>query len=230
MTAESRDANGKPPLVKICGIKEETTLRGMAGLRVDYIGFVFAKSRRQVTPERAAQLREASRSVAMAGGQPPLTVGVFVNPTLEQLEQTLAVVPLDAVQLHGDETPEFAREVRERLNVDVWRALPVQDEDDPSAGAAHLETYAGAVSTVLLDTAGGGTGRTFRWDVIPAYRRAAASSGLRLFVAGGLSPDNADELVAAYRPDGVDISSGVETDGAKDNGKIAAFVERVNNA
>lgn len=227
---DGRAPMGKPALVKICGIKEETTLQGMAGLRVDYIGFVFAKSRRQVTPERAAQLQAAARSVAMAAGKPPLTVGVFVNPTLEQLEQTLSVVPLDVVQLHGEETPEFARQVRERLNVDVWRALPVKDEDDSTAGAARLQAYAGAVSTVLLDTAGGGTGQTFRWDVIPAYQRAAVSSGLRLFVAGGLSPDNADKLVSAYRPEGVDISSGVETDGAKDNGKIAAFVERVNNA
>lgn len=229
MTTVGRDPNGQLALVKICGIKEEATLQGMTGLRVDYIGFVFAKSRRQVTAERAAQLREASRGVAMAGGKPPLTVGVFVNPTLEQLEETLSVVPLDVVQLHGDETPEFARQARERLNVDVWRALPVKNEDDPAAGAARLEAYAGAVSTVLLDTAGGGTGQTFRWDVIPAYQRAAAGSGLRLFVAGGLSPDNADELVAAYRPEGVDISSGVETDGTKDIGKIAAFVERVNN-
>ncbi|QTH44867.1 phosphoribosylanthranilate isomerase [Cohnella sp. LGH] len=226
---DERKAAERSTAVKICGIKEEATLRGMAGLQVDYIGFVFAKSRRQVTPERAAQLQEEARRVSMARGKPPLTVGVFVNPTLEQLAQTLAVVPLDVVQLHGEETPEFAREVRERLSVDVWRALSVGDEDS-AEGAARLQAYAGVVSTVLLDTAGGGTGKTFRWDVIPAYQQAAADSGLRLFVAGGLSPDNADELVATYRPAGVDISSGVETDGAKDIGKIAAFAERVNYA
>ncbi|MFC4599065.1 phosphoribosylanthranilate isomerase [Cohnella hongkongensis] len=229
MTNGQRAAE-KPTLVKICGIKEEATLRGMAGLRVDYIGFVFAKSRRQVTPERAAELRSAALGLAMASGKPPLTVGVFVNPTIEELERTLAVVPLDAVQLHGDETPEFARLARDRFAVDVWRALPVKEAEETAAGVSRLKAYAGAVSTVLLDTAGGGTGRPFRWDVIPVYQEAAAGSGLRLFVAGGLSPDNADKLVTAYRPEGVDVSSGVETDGTKDIGKIAAFAERVSNA
>jgi len=227
---QGRDGSMQSSFVKICGIKEEATLEGMSGLLVDYIGFVFAKSRRQVTPERAAELVETARRIPMAGGKPPLTVGVFVNPTLEQLEETLSSVPLDVVQLHGEETPEFAGQVRERFAVDVWRALSVNEEDVTGTGAARLEAYAGAVSTVLLDTAGGGTGKTFRWDVIPNYRHAAENSGLRLFVAGGLSPDNADELVSAYRPEGVDISSGVETDGTKDIGKIAAFVERVKNA
>ncbi|RKP57046.1 phosphoribosylanthranilate isomerase [Cohnella endophytica] len=217
--------------VKICGIKEEATLRGMNGLPVDYIGFVFAKSRRQLTPEQAGKLHEVASQVPMAGGKPPLTVGVFVNPTMEQLEETLASVPLNVVQLHGEETPAFSREIGERFNVEVWRALPITEQADADSrgagGAERLAEYKGAVSTILLDTAGGGTGKTFRWDVIPAYQAAAQAHGLRLFVAGGLTPDNADDLIRSYRPDGVDISSGVETDGTKDNDKIAAFAERV---
>jgi len=230
----TRSSSVAPAAVKICGIKEEETLRGMAGQRVGYVGFVFAKSKRQVSPERAAELLEVVRATPMADGRPPRAVGVFVNPTMEELERTLRIAPLDVVQLHGEETPAFAKEVRERLGVEVWRALPVSEagaEDGrPGSGADRLKAYAGGVSTILLDTAGGGTGRAFRWDVLPAYQTEAAEHGLRLFVAGGLTPDNADELVAGYRPQGVDISSGVETDGVKDNGKIAAFVERVNNA
>jgi len=214
-------------IVKICGIKEESTLLGMAGLAVEYIGFVFAKSRRQVSPERAAELLAVARRVGMAEGRPPLAVGVFVNPTMEELEATLSRVELDAVQLHGNETPEFSREVRYRFNVDVWRALPVTEETGDRSGPGRLAAYEGAASTILLDTAGGGTGQTFRWDVIPSYQEEAAKHGLRLFIAGGLNPDNADRLIASYRPEGVDISSGVETDGVKDNGKIAVFVERV---
>jgi phosphoribosylanthranilate isomerase len=213
--------------VKICGIKEESTLQGMAGLAVDYIGFVFAKSRRQVSPERAGELIAAANGIAMAGRCPPTTVGVFVNPTLELLAETLQAAPLDVVQLHGQETPDFCRQVGERFGIEVWRALPVPEQADSAEGAARLSAYAGAVSTVLLDTAGGGTGQTFRWEVIPDYQRAAAASGLRLFIAGGLTPDNAHVLIDTYRPEGVDISSGVETDGVKDNGKISAFVERV---
>jgi phosphoribosylanthranilate isomerase len=226
--------NLQPAKVKICGIKEETTLRGMHELPVEYIGFVFAKSRRQLTPERAGKLLALSRTIPMADGKPPLTVGVFVDATLEQLADTLSVVPLDVVQLHGEETPEFCKEVRERFKVEVWRALPITEnadsQDDPLSVLNRLAAYQGTVSTILLDTAGGGTGKTFRWDVIPSYQEAALSLGLQLIIAGGLNPNNANKLIAAYHPYGVDISSGVETDGVKDIHKITAFVERVRSS
>lgn len=220
----------RPVLVKICGIKEQKTLQEMSGLPVEYIGFVFAKSRRQLSPDQAAKLQAYSRTVAMANGKPPLTVGVFVNPTIEQLADTLSAVPLDVVQLHGEETPEFCREVQERFKVEVWRVLPVTESEDPSSGSSRLKAYRGAVSTILLDTAGGGTGITFRWDAIPSYQEVARSLGLRLFVAGGLTPDNVDQLITSHLPEGVDISSGVETDGVKDIHKITAFAERVRSS
>lgn len=248
--AQASDRAAARPAVKICGIMQEETLRGMDGLPVDYIGFIFApKSRRYVTPERAGALIEASRVSRMADGRSPLAVGVFVDPTVEELAAVLEAAPLDVVQLHGKrETPEYCREVGRRFGVEVWRALaadgteetegvessPTPDaaagaavqSGDP-AGPARLAAYAGAVSAVLIDTAGGGTGRAFPWEVIPAYEQAARAAGLRLFVAGGLDPDNVSELLSAYAPDGVDISSGVETDGVKDASKIAAFAERV---
>lgn len=219
------------PLAKICGIKEERTLAGMDGLPVDYIGFVFAPSKRQVTPERAASLLAAAKRTAMAGGRPPRAVGVFVDATLEELAAVLAVVPLDVVQLHGRETPAFCREVGERFGVEVWRAMSAQpssvEAEAGTVGAERLAAYEGAASAVLIDTAGGGTGRTFDWSVIPAYQAAARAHGLKLFVAGGLHPGNVEQLISQYAPDGVDISSGVETEGAKDNAKIADFAERV---
>lgn len=219
------------PLVKICGIREENTILAMEGMPVDLIGFVIAPSKRQVSVEKAARLCAVARGVTMNEGSPPRTVGVFVDPTLEGLEQVLAQVPLDVVQLHGRETPAFCRQVRERFGVEVWRALPVEEgEKNPVSrltGAERIAEYEGAVSTVLLDTAGGGTGRTFRWDLIPSYQERARQHGLCLFIAGGLTPDNVSGLLEGYHPDGVDISSGVETDGAKDIRKIAAFAERV---
>jgi phosphoribosylanthranilate isomerase len=216
--------------VKICGIKEEATLLGMSGLPVDFIGFVFAKSRRQVTPEQAGKLHAVSQTLPMAFGKSPQTAGVFVNPTMEQLAKVLSEVPLDVVQLHGEESPGFCKEVHDRFMVEIWKALPAIEETDSietKSGVERLEAYAGAASTILLDTAGGGTGKAFRWDVIPSYQEAASKLGLRLFVAGGLTPDNADELMRFYQPEGVDISSGVETDGVKDLRKITAFAERV---
>jgi len=238
------DGFAAPVAVKICGIREAQTLREMAGLPVDYVGFVFAPSRRRVTPEEAAALAGAARSVPMAGGRPPGTVGVFVNPALDELELAVRAARLGAVQLHGAETPEFCREVAERFGVAVWRALNAEEAaqaggDDAAAvgglaGAAVrpgpdeiLAAYRGAAEAVLLDTGGGGTGRTFRWDVIPAWKEAARRHSLKLFVAGGLTPDNVRALIETHRPDGVDVSSGVETDGRKDVAKIAAFVERV---
>ncbi|MFD2332124.1 phosphoribosylanthranilate isomerase [Cohnella sp. GCM10020058] len=227
------------PAVKICGIMQADTLEAMDGLPVDYIGFIFApKSRRFVTPTLAGELIRASRESRMAGGRPPLAVGVFVDPSLETLEAALAAAPLDVVQLHGKgETPEFCREVGRRFGVEVWRALSAAGEEATGAdadegeavdaGSARLGAYGGAVSAVLIDTAGGGTGRAFPWEVIPAYERAAQAAGIRLLVAGGLDPDNVKELLSAYKPDGVDISSGVETNGVKDATKIAAFAERV---
>jgi len=242
-------ANGvaSPVAVKICGIRDQQTLRKMAGLPVDYVGFVFAPSRRRVTAEEFAALADCARSVPMAGGRPPRTVGVFVNPSMEELELAVRLSRLDVVQLHGTETPDFCREAASRFGVAVWRALNAEEAapaggegqtDESTAesrmtGAGRpgpdgiLAAYRGAAEAVLLDTGGGGTGRTFSWDVIPAWKEAARRHGLKLFVAGGLTPDNVRALIDAYGPDGVDVSSGVETDGRKDIGKIAAFVERV---
>lgn len=217
-------------IVKICGLKDEATIEAMAGLPVAYIGFVFAPSKRQVTPDRAAALLRAARATPMNGGKPPRAVGVFVNPTLESLAETLSQVPLDVVQLHGGESAAFCREVGARFGVEVWRVLSVQESEEVTAASgaeARVAEYAGSAAAILIDTAGGGTGRTFRWELIPAYLEAARHHGLRLIVAGGLTPDNVGELVSAYRPDGVDISSGVETEGVKDIDKIAAFAERV---
>jgi phosphoribosylanthranilate isomerase len=115
----------------------------------------------------------------------------------------------------GDDTGVDSGTAGARLNAGLEDAL------------ARLSAYQGAVSTILLDTAGGGTGRTFRWERIPPYLEAAHRLGMKLFVAGGLTPDNVSALITSYHPDGVDISSGVETDGVKDIDKIASFAERV---
>ena len=216
--------------VKICGIRNVETIRELARLPVDYAGLVFAPSKRQVTPEKAAQLAAAFAEARPV--TPTRLVGVFVNPTLRELEETLSIEPLDVVQLHGSETPEFCRLVRDEFGVGVFKALAVPEHaDDAGASIDMPDEYAGIADAILLDTydpqASGGTGRTFRWPVIPAYREWAERSGVRLFVAGGLTPDNVGELIAEYRPHGVDVSSGVETNGIKDIAKITAFVERV---
>ncbi|NUU63275.1 phosphoribosylanthranilate isomerase [Paenibacillus agri] len=218
--------------VKICGLQDVEVLKSMERLSLDYIGFVFAPSRRNVTTERAAELIAELRN--WKTGSIPKAAGVFVNPELAELRELLDVVQLDVIQLHGNESPAFCRAVKLAFpEVQVWKALSVQETGGAAAGKglASLELYAGSVDALLLDTydplQSGGSGRTFAWELIPAYREAAAAHGLPLFVAGGLHPGNVGELLEQYAPDGVDVSSGVESDGIKDIIKMTAFVERV---
>ncbi|WP_376745627.1 phosphoribosylanthranilate isomerase [Paenibacillus sedimenti] len=223
------------PTVKICGLQSVEVLKSILHLPIAHIGFVFAPSKRQLTPEKGGELIAFLKSEAGKGIDVPLTVGVFVNPSEEELEQTLAAAPLDVVQLHGKETPAFCLRVREHFQVKVFKSVSISKSEDsmPSAEAvaAQLDPYQGTVDAILLDTFdpvyGGGSGKTFAWDCIPVYQEWTRRAGVQLLVAGGLQPDNVDQLVDAYGPDGVDVSSGVETDGVKDIAKITSFVERV---
>lgn len=226
---------GTIPTVKICGLQSVEVLKSIVHLPIAHIGFVFAPSKRQVTPEKAAELIVYLKSEAADGHTVPLTVGVFVNPTKEQLIEILAAAPLDIVQLHSQETPAFCGWVREQFGVQVFKSVSISKTEDsmPSLTevAAQLDPFIGQVDAILLDTFdpvyGGGSGTTFAWDCIPVYQEWARSAGIQLLVAGGLRHDNVDQLIHAYAPDGVDVSSGVETDGVKDIAKITAFVERV---
>ncbi|QHW30177.1 phosphoribosylanthranilate isomerase [Paenibacillus rhizovicinus] len=214
--------------VKICGLRDASTVQSMDGLPIHEVGFIFAKSRRQVAPELAAELIAEVRKLRSLDGSTPRTVGVFVNPTIDELRETLRTAPLDVVQLHGEESPAFCEEVRSTFGTAVWKVFSVTENDaseQGSDGPERLAPYLGCVDAFLIDTAGGGTGKTFAWHVIDRYKSAAA--GLPLYVAGGLDPDNVGELLALYSPDGVDISSGVETEGVKDRTKIRVFAERV---
>ena len=218
-------------LVKICGLQDVEVLKSMVHLPLDYIGFVFAPSRRQITTTKATEL--IAELQGWATKEPPRTAGVFVNPEIAYLRELLSIVPLDVVQLHGDETPDFCREVQDAFpQVQVWKALSVTAHDNQTdENDVRIEDYAGSVHAVLLDTYDvkqkGGSGRTFSWGEIPSYQKIAAELDLPLFIAGGLHPDNVCELLEGYAPYGVDVSSGVETNGTKDIAKMTAFVERV---
>ena len=219
-------------LVKICGLQDVEVLKSMKILPLDYVGFVFAPSRRKVTPEAAAEM--IAELAAWETGEIPRAAGVFVNPALPELEVLLRGVPLDVIQLHGQESPQFCREVKQAFpHLQVWKALSVSGRSPGGAADIHalLESYAGAADALLLDTydpqGSGGSGRTFDWEQIPLYQQAAAEYALPLFIAGGLHPDNVNELLDSYAPYGVDVSSGVESGGRKDIAKITAFVERV---
>lgn len=200
----------------------------MINLPIDYIGFVFARSKRQVSGNQAAEL--AAVLGTWQSGKIPESVGVFVNPSMEELEAILSLTPLDIVQLHGTESPEFCREVREQLGVKAFKVLSVKP-DGTLHGGQPVEDYEGVIDGLLLDTYdphyGGGSGVAFAWEQAEPYRLWAKERGIPFLAAGGLHPGNVGELLDVMSPDGVDVSSGVETDGIKDLTKITAFVERV---
>ncbi|MFB6362469.1 phosphoribosylanthranilate isomerase [Paenibacillus elgii] len=220
--------------VKICGLRTAKMVEQVAALPVDYVGFVFAPSKRQVTPQQAGEM---IRSMKLATGtRTPAAVGVFVNPTMEELKAVLQEAALDVVQLHGEESAEFCRAVKQTFpETRVFKVFTVKSGEtkagNESQGISRLEPYRHAVDGMLLDTYdpvyGGGSGKTFAWDTIPPYLAWCREAGIPLLVAGGLQPDNVRDLLDTYMPDGVDVSSGVETEGVKDIVKIKKFVERV---
>ncbi|SEG12161.1 phosphoribosylanthranilate isomerase [Paenibacillus sp. UNC499MF] len=232
------------PDVKICGLQSVEVLKSIVHFPISQIGFVFAPSRRRITPERASEMIAYLHERARQGHRVPKTVGVFVNPTRDELAEVLSVAKLDIIQFHGEESPDTCRSIKEQFGVELWKVSSIKSEEPPVNESSfsdikygvdgwiqRLDPYRDAVDAVLIDTFdpvyGGGSGRTFSWECIPAARKWAQSAGIPLIVAGGLNPDNVGGLIERYEIDGVDVSSGVETDGVKDIAKIAAFVERV---
>ena len=204
-----------PVRIKICGITQERDALYAAALGVHAIGFVFAASPRQITPERAR---------AIAAALPPLiqTVGVFVDEDPEKVLATAAFCHLDLLQFHGNESAAYCARFGRR----VIKALRIQAQSQFD----RFAEYRDVADAILLDTyvAGrpGGTGRTFDWNLAGEAGRHG-----RIILAGGLNPDNVGEAISLVHPYAVDASSGLEQEpGVKDHDKMARFVEAVINA
>ena len=199
--------------VKICGVMTSEIAAVAAEAGADAIGLVFAPSRRRVTIEQAS---------AIVAELPPFVaaVGVFVDMPADEVETTARGLPLDAVQLHGDEPPEMCSLLR-RQGIRVIKALRVGDRVDEDLLGRYRQA-----SAVMLDTKvdglAGGSGRAFDWEAARGL-----SDRFPLILSGGLTPDNVGRALDIVRPYGVDVSSGVETDGRKSPEKIRQFIERV---
>jgi phosphoribosylanthranilate isomerase len=204
--------------VKICGVNSPEALAWAAEAGADFVGFVFfPPSPRAVTPEQAGAI-----SASLAGG--PRRVGLFVDPGDALVEAALAAAPLDVIQLHGEETPARVGEIRARFGVPVMKALGIATEAD----LAQVAEYAPVADRLLLDAKPppdavlpGGNAAPFEWRLA---RLAAIPKPWLL--AGGLTPANVAEAIAASGAPGVDVSSGVErARGVKDRGLIRAFIQ-----
>lgn len=211
--------------IKICGIRENAHALAAIEARADLIGLVFAPSRRQVTPEQAGKIVNAAKSRSDAIG----TVGVFVNMPAAEVNAIADSCNLDWVQLSGDESWEYCRQISKP----VIKAIRIKQGQSPEQILADLATGAKILSSkkylYLLDSEVegryGGTGTTFDWTLA---RQAAEK--FPVIIAGGLTPQNVAQVIEMVTPWGVDVSSGVEVDGVKDIAKIRAFIEAVRKA
>ena len=196
--------------IKICGITRPEDAEQALALGADTVGCVFhAESARHVTAEIA-------QDIQIAVGNAGTVVGLFVDPTVEQVQAVLDRIDLDVLQFHGQESPAFC----EQFQRPYLKAVAMSADVDLSAVNKAYESARG----LLLDSAHegqfGGTGQRFDWGWIDA--------GLenRLMLAGGLSADNVGEAIRQVRPAAVDVSSGVERDkGIKDSDRMRAFIE-----
>lgn len=191
--------------IKLCGLTRSCDIEAVNELQPDYIGFVFAKkSRRYVSPEKAEELK----AMLAPGIQ---AVGVFVNEEPEQIVSLLEAGTIDVAQLHGQEGEREIRRLRELTDHPLIQAFRIDTEQDVERANASTADY------VLLDSGAGGTGTVFDWDLLQAIRRP-------YFPAGGLDTENLGTVKAKLNPYGIDVSSGIETDGYKDKEKMTAFV------
>lgn len=196
--------------VKICGIKKKEEILFLNQLQPDYLGFVFAESKRRISVEQAKELISLMDKNIKS-------VGVFVNADLDFVRRVVEEAGIDVVQLHGDEDQDYIDQIK---SIEVWKAIGVSD----SGFNEKIEDY--RIDKILLDTAvkgvRGGSGKTFDWQLAKEVAKERD-----IILAGGLNPENVAEAISIVNPYGVDISSGVEDEFGKNYNKCKKFIEEV---
>lgn len=207
--------------IKICGITDEIHALAAAEAGADFIGLVFAPSKRQVIPARAREIADAVKK----SGAATKVVGVFVNAPVFQINEIADFCALDVVQLSGDESWEDCGKIANP----IVKAIRVgrQSVEDICAELSTASTLLARRRFItLLDSEVegqyGGTGETFNWDLAREVAKR-----FQVIIAGGIDPQNVAMLIKRVSPWGVDVSSGVESNGVKDASKIRAFIEAV---
>ena len=194
-------------IVKICGIKTVEAAKMAASAGTDFMGFIFAESSRKLEPDAAAAIVKKLPFHIKK-------VGVFMNQDEEEIKRIASLVGLDYIQLHGRESAEFAR----RMPLPVIKAFSIESMED----VKEVENYPAEYYLVDLPKqpkASGHNPKTLDWEAL-----AASSLPVRDSIAGGLTAENIAEAVEIVKPFGVDVASGVETDGVKDDQKMRTFV------
>jgi phosphoribosylanthranilate isomerase len=194
--------------LKICGLFRDEDMEYANTVHPDYVGFVFAKSKRQVTREKARELRKLlDPSIA--------TVGVFVDEEIERILEILADSTISIVQLHGHEDEEYISLLKEKTGAVIIKAVRPGNREEALKAESSIADF------ILFDS-GAGTGKTFDWKLLEGISR-------EYFLAGGLNSGNVMDAIDALEPYVVDLSSGVETDGLKDLEKMKEIRRLVRN-
>ena len=205
--------------IKFCGFTRESDIHVAVQLGVDALGFVFYdKSPRYVTPQATAELIQHIPAFVS-------TVGLFVNATVPQMTRILGQAPVSMIQLHGDETWNFALNVKKIMHRPVIKAVRVNEQTDWE----EVSHYANQLAGVLLDADAvgyGGAGHVFDWDVIPSELHH------KIILSGGLNVNNVADAIQKIQPYALDVSSGVEagTKGIKDEARMRAFAQAIRDA
>ena len=193
--------------IKMCGLRRPEDIEAVNGLKPEYIGFVFfKKSRRYISPEKALELKKILDENIKA-------VGVFVDEDIKTVEKFLKSGIIDIAQLHGNETDDYIKSLKESTGKPVIKAFKIRSLSD-------IETAENCTADMILLDAGMGDGKLFDWSLVSGMKRP-------YFLAGGLDCTNAETAVSRLHPYALDVSSGVETDGLKDIQKMTAFMNAV---
>ncbi len=193
-------------IVKYCGIQREEDIDVLNRCHPDLAGVILVPDRRRyIRPEKVMELRRKL--------DPTISVvGVFVNEEIKVVQDLLDRGIIDVVQLHGQETEEYIRELKAGTDAKIIKAFGIRSEEDCERAERS------SADLVLLDSPGGGTGETFNWTLLQKIKRP-------YILAGGLNCSNIEEAIRVLHPYGVDVSSGIETDGRKDEKKMQDFMD-----
>ena len=199
--------------LKICGIRRLEDVQYLNQCSPDYAGFILSPQFWRYVPLESLQILSAELDSMVK------RVGVFVNPTLDEIEKYAML--LDVIQLHGEEIPELILQIRELFpTLEIWKAVRVRTSEDIT-NADKM-----SVDKLVLDSfsavSHGGTGTLAPWDIIKEHR-----SQKPFFLAGGISAENVLDAIEAVNPYGIDVSSSVETDKCKDSEKIRNFIDKL---
>jgi phosphoribosylanthranilate isomerase len=209
--------------VKICGLRRPSDIEYVNKLLPEFVGFVFASSRRQVSFDQAKQLISALDNRIK-------TVGVFVNDDIERVKLLADSLKLNVLQFHGSEDVNY---IKNLANYEIWKVVSIKTDDGLSLNKAIKENQKNidwinnsSIDGIVLDSEAkgiqGGTGITFNWEIIKELNIKK-----QLILAGGLNCQNITEAISNVRPAVVDVSSGVETEGIKDFNKMNEFINKV---